>query len=305
MLSHISKKITSTPFYEDMMKDGTVIAPITASKKGIEREQLKSRIWHLQKQVTDNKISANDALIQYDIFSANFTFKDIVNNKRQMLIKMVSTSSNVNYDTTLHDQNCDDKIYVLKLRNDSYYVCRTPDIELYLRENKLDNMHNSVNLTNVETAVDAMDISDIVKDATDISDIVKDVLDVENDVHEINVVESYLYTSPFDEDYIVKKLMSNYGITNVRGGSYRAPDLTLCQILNIQSELLYAQGTHISCNGNTDIKDVNEEYIQTFLLSKFSKIANDEIARLLSLRSSTIELHLRKCDQYGIMLISE
>ena len=295
MLSHISKKITSTPFYEDMMKDGTVIAPITASKKGIEREQLKSRIWHLQKQVTDNKISANDALIQYDIFSANFTFKDIVNNKRQMLIKMVSTSSNVNYDTTLHDQNCDDKIYVLKLRNDSYYVCRTPDIELYLRENKLDNMHNSVNLTNVETAVDAMDISDIVKDATD----------VENDVHEINVVESYLYTSPFDEDYIVKKLMSNYGITNVRGGSYRAPDLTLCQILNIQSELLYAQGTHISCNGNTDMKDVNEEYIQTFLLSKFSKIANDEIARLLSLRSSTIELHLRKCDQYGIMLISE
>ena len=67
----------------------------------------------------------------------------------------------------------------------------------------------------------------------------------------IEIIEIIHDTDDFEEDKQVKKLMSQYGIDNVRGGSYSQIDLSQEQKNILQIELRNAQNKCINC-GKTD-----------------------------------------------------
>jgi predicted GIY-YIG superfamily endonuclease len=62
----------------------------------------------------------------------------------------------------------------------------------------------------------------------------------------IKVVETY-EGDPFDEDKFLKKYSAQYGISNVRGGSYSNPILTSEQLNALQTELATSSGRCFNC----------------------------------------------------------
>jgi hypothetical protein len=63
----------------------------------------------------------------------------------------------------------------------------------------------------------------------------------------IRLIHSEQNTDPFDEDKFTKKLMSEKGIENVRGGAYSQLNLTEEQITLINRELRGAQDQCLKC----------------------------------------------------------
>jgi predicted GIY-YIG superfamily endonuclease len=81
------------------------------------------------------------------------------------------------------------------------------------------------------------------------------------------VIETLANMDPFDEDKMVKQYMQKYGIDNVRGGSYINQKLTQTQLIALRAELWRVQMAcmrcgrsghgHNSCYSNFDV-DGNE-----------------------------------------------
>lgn len=67
-------------------------------------------------------------------------------------------------------------------------------------------------------------------------------------IHPVVQIESYIVSkNNFEEDMIVKKYMSNYGIENVRGGTYSTVKLTNSVINFLQKEILHANNLCFNC----------------------------------------------------------
>jgi len=64
----------------------------------------------------------------------------------------------------------------------------------------------------------------------------------------IHIERQYLMSSPFDEDLEVKKMMAEYGIDNVRGGSYSSVQLTQVQQDLLRTELNSMANHCFKCN---------------------------------------------------------
>ena len=70
--------------------------------------------------------------------------------------------------------------------------------------------------------------------------------------------------SPFEEDKVTKEYMANYGIENVRGGSYVTEELTSVQRESLQKEIWAAQDCCTQCGKKGHfIKDCNKQISNT------------------------------------------
>lgn len=54
----------------------------------------------------------------------------------------------------------------------------------------------------------------------------------------------------FDEDTLTKRYMANYGINNVRGGSYSNIELSQDQIINLNREIYHNKGVCLNCGAS-------------------------------------------------------
>ena len=97
----------------------------------------------------------------------------------------------------------------------------------------------------------------------------------------LEIVETVQTNDGLDEDKIVKKYMSQYGIDNVRGGSYTHIRLESWQIQDLNHEI-----KHI----NTDQKNINDTMDN--YLTKFTSLEtiDDEIKKLTNLQYKINEL---------------
>jgi predicted GIY-YIG superfamily endonuclease len=93
-------------------------------------------------------------------------------------------------------------IYVLKLENDKYYVGKTNNVPKRYRQH-----------------IDGTGSSWTQK------------------YKPIHIEKTIELKSPFDEDKIVKEYMSQYGINNVRGGTYVTDTLTQSQLDSLKAEI--------------------------------------------------------------------
>ena len=124
-------------------------------------------------------------------------------------------------------------IYILKLKNNKYYIGKSQDPEKRFVEH-LSGLGSS--WTQIHKPIE---IIKIIKNSDD-----------------------------FEEDKQVKKLMSLYGIDNVRGGSYLQLELSQEQKNLLQTELRSAQNQCVNCGKNNHfVKDCpikinkNKKYI--------------------------------------------
>lgn len=73
--------------------------------------------------------------------------------------------------------------------------------------------------------------------------------------------EVYHNCDRYDEDKYVLKLMERHGIDNVRGGSYSQMELSDDQIRNIQMQIANANDLCFNCLGDHFVKDCREPNI--------------------------------------------
>ena len=103
-------------------------------------------------------------------------------------------------------------IYILKLKNDKYYVGKTHDVDARFLE------HISGSGSLWTKLYEPISIEQIIPNAT-----------------------------PYDEDKYLKEYMGKYGLENVRGGSYVTTELSAAQRTAIQTEIWSAQGRCTRC----------------------------------------------------------
>lgn len=122
------------------------------------------------------------------------------------------------YQTNIYQKSCHKKdiLYVLKSSNDKYYVGVTDNLEARLDQHKTGQGSEWTKKHN-----------------------------------KFELLYTKSVESPLDEDHEVKKLMIQYGIDNVRGGSYSNINLTSEQINTLNRELTHANNGCFHC-GSTD-----------------------------------------------------
>ena len=114
-------------------------------------------------------------------------------------------------------------VYVLKLKNDNFYVGQTVNLERRLKEHILGfgsewtKKHGNVSL-----------------------------------------FQTYENDDPFYEDMIVKKMMKQHGIHKVRGGSYSQIILPKEKIAMIENELRGASNLCFKCGGNHFVRSCTQ-----------------------------------------------
>jgi predicted GIY-YIG superfamily endonuclease len=105
----------------------------------------------------------------------------------------------------------------------------------------------------------------------------------------VKVAAVYRDKSCFDEDAKVKELMSRFGMNEVRGGSYSFSVLTQEQISLLQKEINHANGNCIECGSkdhwvescpNKKEKKKSKRLITQEQLDKQDKIVQEEIRRV-------------------------
>ena len=112
-------------------------------------------------------------------------------------------------------------IYILKLKNDKYYVGKTHDVDARFLE------HISGSGSLWTKLYEPISIEQIIPNAT-----------------------------PYDEDKYLKEYMGKYGIDNVRGGSYVLEKLDDAQRKSLQKEIWGAKNLCFRCGYNNHfIKD--------------------------------------------------
>jgi len=135
-------------------------------------------------------------------------------------------------------------IYILKLKNDKWYVGKSNDPEKRFKDH-LERKGSEWTRINKP----------------------------------LEIVNMFEMTSPFDEDKTTKELMLEYGINNVRGGSYVQAELPDEQIDNIQRELWMAQDVCVRCGrkGHWVTKcyaksDINGKHLEKEIPIDYDKI---------------------------------
>jgi len=72
----------------------------------------------------------------------------------------------------------------------------------------------------------------------------------------ISIIKQIKSTSQFDEDKYVKEYMSKYGIENVRGGTYSSIELDEVSLFQLQKELWHSKNLCTRCGRNSHfVKD--------------------------------------------------
>jgi|UniRef100_A0A6C0JUE5 predicted GIY-YIG superfamily endonuclease len=112
-------------------------------------------------------------------------------------------------------------IYILKLKNNKYYIGKTQDVE-----NRFKQHINGVGSSWTKK------------------------------YKPISIIKQIKSTSQFDEDKYVKEYMAKYGIENVRGGTYTSIELDDISLFQLQKELWHSKNLCTRCGRNTHfIKD--------------------------------------------------
>lgn len=113
-------------------------------------------------------------------------------------------------------------IYILELENGKYYIGRT------------NSMHNRINMHRNNNG------------------------SIWTKMHKvISIIDSFETNDPFDEDKYVKKYMKQFGINNVRGGSYSLSTLSKESIKFITQEIYGATDKCFKCGCDHFIKNCN------------------------------------------------
>jgi predicted GIY-YIG superfamily endonuclease len=119
-----------------------------------------------------------------------------------------------------------ERIYILKLENDKYYVGRARNIKKIYQDH------------------------------------LKGVLSPWTKKHRpISIIEEISNVSYFDEDKYVKEYMYKYGIENVRGGSYTSIELNDISIITLRREISgrYGKNSHFAKDYCTKVKEVPKD----------------------------------------------
>lgn len=111
-------------------------------------------------------------------------------------------------------------VYVLKLRNDKYYVGRTSNLERRIDDHKAGYGSSWTKKHKF-----------------------------------VEMIKSFEAESPFYEDMIVKTMMQAHGIENVRGGSYSQVWLPKDQYTQLRREINGATDKCFHCGGDHFVKD--------------------------------------------------
>lgn len=276
--------VANTPFAKDVVANGGVFGVVTAAHKGVERESLKMKIFELETRLAESlKTSADVLLSEYDKYGDTCVYKDLVLEKRAMLLRKLNGLILKQNDPELaNDQHVLESekegeqlsdmwfVYVLALENNKYYVGRTNNVNSDIERHK---------------AGEFCEFTRINKP--------------------MNSFEFDVSTSTFDEDCMVKKYMSTDGINNVRGGSYSSLELTCGQIMSLQRELMYAANKKLICSDGHDMTNFNSTYISTYLMCTYSGHSIEKVAQLRQLTPETIVYHLKKCEDIGLCIMNK
>lgn len=112
-------------------------------------------------------------------------------------------------------------IYILKLKNNKYYIGKTQDVE-----NRFKQHINGVGSSWTKK------------------------------YKPVSIIKQIKSTSQFDEDKYVKEYMSKYGIENVRGGTYTSIELDEVSLFQLQKELWHSKNLCTRCGRNSHfVKD--------------------------------------------------
>jgi predicted GIY-YIG superfamily endonuclease len=112
-------------------------------------------------------------------------------------------------------------IYILKLKNNKYYIGKTQNVE-----NRYEQHLNGNGSSWTKK------------------------------YKPISIIKQIKSTSQFDEDKYVKEYMSKYGIENVRGGTYSSIELDEVSLFQLQKELWHSKNLCTRCGRNSHfVKD--------------------------------------------------
>jgi hypothetical protein len=114
-------------------------------------------------------------------------------------------------------------IYILALEHDKYYVGRTLDLDRRILEHKGESGKYSGSAWTSKYKY-------------------------------VSLMKTYDWVSNFDEDYYTKRMMSDYGIDNVRGGSYVTINLDDSTKIHLLREMNGANNTCFNCSGDHFVK---------------------------------------------------
>ena len=117
-------------------------------------------------------------------------------------------------------------IYILKLKNNKYYIGKTQDVEKRFMQH----------------------INGVGSSWT-------------KKYKPVSIIKQIKSTSQFDEDKYVKEYMSKYGIENVRGGTYTSIELDDISLFQLQKELWHSKNLCTRCGRNTHF--INKCYAST------------------------------------------
>lgn len=296
---NVPNAISNTPFAKDVMAGG-VFGIITATQRGIERENLKKKCTELENKFSESlKVNMENVTQEYDLYSENFVHKDIVKEKKDFLTKKLNklklkhhlsgtNIQNKKCDLTKTNPNADpnaDSNMDSNVGSDAESI--TDSNEWYINIFEFENGKYYINRTK-ETNNSSSSVTKSPGDYINGKKIISICYEQSN--------------SPFDEDCFVKKYMSEYGIKNVRGGSYSSDNLTYGQIVSLQKELMYAENKKITCSEELNMNDINSTYISTYLLHEYCKYSVEEISELKQLTVDTINFHLKKCNEFELCI---
>lgn len=164
--------------------------------------------------VTFGKYNGKPALeVSQDINYCNWLLKQSnPSNKMKKLIEFIK--SNRFDDQKSHKQIKENIIYVLELSQGKYYVGKTNDL----------NLRYSQHLNGEGS-------------------------EWTKKYHPKSILNNFVSNSEFDEDITTKEYMKNYGIDNVRGGSYCQIDLDENLKKLIQREIYHSDNKCLICGG--------------------------------------------------------
>lgn len=264
-----TESVTNTIFIKDIKKNGIVVA----SLEGIERERLKLKIKMLEEKYKQND-DLEEILTEYDVFSNDFNYRDIVKNIKKRLIKRALNIDKINRITkpinfNIYKMYFPDFVYVLQLENKKYFVgTNSDDIDEIL-----DNAQINAN-------------------------------DFINKHKPIKIISQVRKETKYDEHNTVLEYMSLHGIANVRGGLHQSIAMTENEVNELIKSLMNLNNLTINYSIESNVK-LDDTVITTYLMYNYGKFTVEEISCMRNLTNSTISFHLEKCVKLNIEIINK
>jgi len=248
------------------------IGIFSATIKGISREKLKMQIKELEDEFIEYHPSIEYILSKYDKYSSNFDDEELVFEIKQRLIKNLNLVSNTiimepintKIDFVELEKKAPSFIYILRCEQDKIYVGKTKNVNLRFEQHM--NGFGSTFTSKYKP---------------------------------ISIIETHVEMNEFDEDNYVKLYMKQYGIDNIRGGSYSNLSLTSSQIEVLNLELNHSDNKCFKCNNTghysnsclIEKNNILKTYLITFTLFEEGKNIN-EICTIRNFEKITIENHV-------------